>query len=124
MQVTKGTWRMRKQCVPGSLSFSHVRESGNEANVYYAQFTVDIQTNVWRIKMYANNVLRRRYVHNNINSIILCSCHNTTHILTFPPNSFWYHPPSLLSSPLPFLIDRKMPNGDGTCPRDAAFQTG
>ena len=32
MQVTKGTWRMREQCVPGSLSSSHAREPGNEAN--------------------------------------------------------------------------------------------
>ena len=31
MQVTKGTWRMREQCVPGSLSSSHAREPGNEA---------------------------------------------------------------------------------------------
>ena len=33
MQVTKGTWRMREQCVPGSLSSSHAREPGNEASV-------------------------------------------------------------------------------------------
>ena len=31
MQVTKGTWRMREQYVPGSLSSSHAREPGNEA---------------------------------------------------------------------------------------------
>ena len=31
MQVTKGTWRMREQCVPGSLSSSPTREPGNEA---------------------------------------------------------------------------------------------
>ena len=31
MQVTKGTWCMRKQCVPGSLSFSPAQEPGNEA---------------------------------------------------------------------------------------------
>ena len=31
MQVTKGTWRMREQCVPGSLSSSPAREPGNEA---------------------------------------------------------------------------------------------
>ena len=30
MQVTKGTWRMREQCVPGSLSSSHARQPGNE----------------------------------------------------------------------------------------------
>ena len=33
MQVTKGTWRMRERCVPGSLSSSHAQEPGNEANV-------------------------------------------------------------------------------------------
>ena len=33
MQVTKGTWRMRKQCVPGSLSSSPAREPGNEASI-------------------------------------------------------------------------------------------
>ena len=32
MQVTKGTWRMREQCVPGSLSSSPAQEPGNEAN--------------------------------------------------------------------------------------------
>ena len=32
MQVTKGTWRMREQCVPGSLSSSLAQEPGNEAN--------------------------------------------------------------------------------------------
>ena len=31
MQVTKGTWCMREQCVPGSLSSSPAREPGNEA---------------------------------------------------------------------------------------------
>ena len=33
MQVTKGTWRMREQCVPGSLSSSPAREPGNEASL-------------------------------------------------------------------------------------------
>ena len=33
MQVTKGTWCMREQCVPGSLSSSPAQEPGNEANV-------------------------------------------------------------------------------------------
>ena len=32
MQVTKGTWRMREQCVPGSLSSSPEQEPGNEAS--------------------------------------------------------------------------------------------
>ena len=31
MQVTKGTWHMCEQCVPGSLSSSLAREPGNEA---------------------------------------------------------------------------------------------
>ena len=29
MQVTKGTWLMREQCVPGSLSSLPAREPGN-----------------------------------------------------------------------------------------------
>ena len=33
MQVTKGTRRMREQCVPGSLSSSPAQEPGNEANI-------------------------------------------------------------------------------------------
>ena len=37
MQVTKGTWRMREQCVPGSLSSSHAREPGNEASSMIVQ---------------------------------------------------------------------------------------
>ena len=32
MQVTKETWRMREQCVPGSLSSSPAQEPGNEAS--------------------------------------------------------------------------------------------
>ena len=32
MQVTKGTWRIREQYVPGSLSSSPAREPGNEAS--------------------------------------------------------------------------------------------
>ena len=35
MQVTKGTWHMREQCVPGSLSSSPAREPGNEAKYNY-----------------------------------------------------------------------------------------
>ena len=31
MQVTKGTWRMREQCVPGSLPSSPAQEAGSEA---------------------------------------------------------------------------------------------
>ena len=33
MQVTKGTWRMHKQCVPSSLSPSPAQEPGNEASL-------------------------------------------------------------------------------------------
>ena len=33
MQVTNGTWRMREQCVLGSLSSSPAQEPGNEARV-------------------------------------------------------------------------------------------
>ena len=40
MQVTKGTWRMREQCVPGSLSSSHAREPGNEARPMYVAITL------------------------------------------------------------------------------------
>ena len=36
MQVTKGTWRMREQCVPGSLSSSPAQEPGNEARAIHA----------------------------------------------------------------------------------------
>ena len=41
MQVTKGTWRMREQCVPGSLSSSPAQEPGNEAMFAHAQFSQD-----------------------------------------------------------------------------------
>ena len=30
MQVTMGTWHMREQCVPGSLSSSPAQEPGND----------------------------------------------------------------------------------------------
>ena len=38
MQVTKGTWRMRGQCVPGSFFSAHAQEPGNEANVQQVTF--------------------------------------------------------------------------------------
>ena len=38
MQVTKETWRMREQCVPGSLSSSPAQEPGNEAMLGTAFF--------------------------------------------------------------------------------------
>ena len=31
MQVTKGTWHIHEQCIPGSLPSSLAREPGNEA---------------------------------------------------------------------------------------------
>ena len=37
MQFTKGTWRMREQCVPGFLSSSLAQDPGNEANMYSVQ---------------------------------------------------------------------------------------
>ena len=39
MQVTKGTWCIREQCVPGSLSSSPAREPGNEAICAFALYT-------------------------------------------------------------------------------------
>ena len=45
MQVTKGTWRMRKQCVPGTLSSSPAQEPGNEAthNVYFYELSLAVR---------------------------------------------------------------------------------
>ena len=40
MQVTKGTWRMREQCVPGSLSSSPAQEPGNKASICTDVLTV------------------------------------------------------------------------------------
>ena len=37
MQVTKGTWSMREQCVPGPLSSSPAQEPGNEARGLHIQ---------------------------------------------------------------------------------------
>ena len=42
MQVTKGTWCMREQCVPGSLSSSHARELGNEAKNSHTELQVTL----------------------------------------------------------------------------------
>ena len=38
MQVTKGTWCMREQCVPGSLSSSPAQEPGNEATPFQKNY--------------------------------------------------------------------------------------
>ena len=40
MQVTKGTWRMREQCIPGSLSSSPAQEPGNEASSVHVHMHV------------------------------------------------------------------------------------
>ena len=53
MQVTKGTWRMREQCVPGSLSSSPAQEPGNEANTSYThtrhqRYVIDFSTLDWQ----------------------------------------------------------------------------
>ena len=42
MQVTKGTWRMCEQCVPGSLSSSHAQEPGNEAIMSHDSSSIEI----------------------------------------------------------------------------------
>ena len=42
MQVTKGTWCMREQCVPGSLSSSPAQEPGNEANSDVGRLEMDV----------------------------------------------------------------------------------
>ena len=51
MQVTMGTWRMREQCVPGSLSSSPAQEPGNEASIKavheWCSYTAEIQLMVW-----------------------------------------------------------------------------
>ena len=36
-----GTWRMREQCVPGSLSSSHAQEPGNEATLWNTKVCVN-----------------------------------------------------------------------------------
>ena len=41
MQVTKGTWHMREQCVPGSLFSSPAREPGNEANSIVESYLIN-----------------------------------------------------------------------------------
>ena len=42
MQVTKGTWRMREQCVPGSLSTSPAQEPRNEATTLLKDGAADL----------------------------------------------------------------------------------
>ena len=46
MQVTKGTWHMREQCVPGSLSSSPAQEPGNEASTTVEKIISAHETNV------------------------------------------------------------------------------
>ena len=41
MEITKGTWRMCKRCMPGSLSFSSpVQEPGNEVILSFVTLSV------------------------------------------------------------------------------------
>ena len=61
---------------------------------FYAQLTVDVKLS------FSISRCTQEDVHNNINSIILCSCHKTTHILTILQTCFgmgmcssWYHSP-------------------------------
>ena len=53
MQVTKGTWRMREQCVPGSLSSSPAQEPGNEATSTSAQ-------------EHNSNITCMKYIHEHV----------------------------------------------------------
>ena len=59
MQVTKGTWHMREQYVPGSLSSSPAQEPGNEDKQYPVVTLIhyNIGTDVVRIISYINIVL-------------------------------------------------------------------
>ena len=57
MQVTKGTWRMREQCVPGSLSSSHAQEPGNEARLCPNMVIPKYGSNYVQIWLYPNMVL-------------------------------------------------------------------
>ena len=49
MQVTKGTLRMCKQCVPGSLSSSPTQEPGNEAKVILLDLKIKWKETVARV---------------------------------------------------------------------------
>ena len=60
MQVTKGTWCMCEQCVPGSLSSSPTQEPGNKARVRCVVYRAfhDIQSicgDVGCLRMYSIN---------------------------------------------------------------------
>ena len=53
MQVTIGTWRMREQCVPASLSSSPAQEPGNEASVNQVDLSLWASMAVGMIMSYA-----------------------------------------------------------------------
>ena len=42
MQITKGTWCMGEQCVPGSLSSSLAQEPGNKATCAAIRYRVAV----------------------------------------------------------------------------------
>ena len=52
MQVTKGTWRMREQCVPGSLSSSPAQEPGNEANKIHVYISLTVIPKTMQLTCY------------------------------------------------------------------------
>ena len=72
MQVTKGTWRMCEQCVPGSLSSSPAREPGNKARCGLVIY----HDNVYIVKCYKVGFQR---ICNwcQLRSIKLCHIHTT-----------------------------------------------
>ena len=51
MQVTKGTWRMREQCLPGSLSSSPAQEPGNEAILHHVTHQPNISLS-FKVSLY------------------------------------------------------------------------
>ena len=48
MQVTKGTWCMRQQCVPGSISSFPTREPGHQAKV-------DVRSAYWMLPIHPDD---------------------------------------------------------------------
>ena len=83
MQVTKGTWRMREQCVPGSLSSSPAQEPGNEATQLHACCVRDmLQTS----RDASNLVESFRVVETLLLFVTLgSSCRNPSYLATFLP---------------------------------------
>ena len=60
MQVTKETWRMHEQCVPGSFSSFPAQEPGNEAR--YAQFHSKNKLFNWLAMIFVNMNWRNRQI--------------------------------------------------------------